>query len=238
MTTEASGASGRVGAAALLMLSLSIAACDDECARCVDPVCPACPACTALATVVFEPVVDAYIEDGGRFNLTSYPKDGVGDRIYRYEHIVVSNNASQNGYYNLESRGVVEFMIHDVTAAPDTALLEFIVQTIVNPSYLPTGLALHHYKGDGAIDKNDFLRGRLAVVDTVVFDRDWIVSFDVTEAIRERFAAGDTCAGFNIRMVPETLIDTGGVEAHFRGLSTGPPPRLTVVFPRPVGDAP
>ena len=221
-----------LAAGAALLLACLVASCEEDCPQCVSPTCPVCPSCTTLATVVIEPAAEAYIVDGGRYNYTIYHKDGVGDFIHTHEQIHVSNNASSNEYVNIERRGIVEFHVGEILAPPDTAFLEFVVDGCLNPMYLPCGLALHHYKGDGAIDMNDFLRGRTTVVDTVVYNREWTVSFDVTEAVAGHLAAGDTCVGFNLRMVPETLIDTGGTVVVFRFTETGPPPRLTARFPR------
>jgi len=165
---------------------------------------------------VIEPAVDAYIADGGRYQNTIYLKDGVGDFIYEHQQILVSNNASPDEYVNIERRGIAEFPLGAVEALPDSAVLELVVDGCANPMYLPCGLSLHHYRGDGLIDMNDFLRGRLTVVDTVEYDRGWTVAYDVTSAVADHVAAGDTCIGFNLRMVPATLIET-----RVRKASTG-----------------
>jgi hypothetical protein len=89
-------------------------------------------------------------------------------------------------------------------------------------------LVVGSYAGDGVIGMNDFHRGRLDPADTVQYHMQWVVTFDVSGAVRDHLAAGDTCVGFSFKIDPPTSEENGGPVYLFRSLSAGPPPRLTI----------
>ena len=87
-------------------------------------------------------------------------------------------------------------------------------------------LVLRSYPGNMEFGMNDYNRGY--PVDTLDYNLEWVVTFDVSDAIRAHVAAGDACVGFTIRMDPPTNVQINEPAVIFRSLSAGPPATLKI----------
>jgi hypothetical protein len=208
----------------LILSAVMVVTCgcgDDECA-----VCPVCPACTLLTTFDLEPVVDGYAVDGYRYQHTYHPKDEFPDYFYPNSMLLVKDNTSTLDEYNTEYRSFMEFDVAAVTGSVVAASLALVTDAFTGSSF-PVTLICHTYAGDGECTIKDFSRCAFGA-DTVTYNREWVVTFDVSDALRTRIAAGDACAGFTIQIEPPTLVEIEGPGIVFRSIEAGPPARLTV----------
>jgi hypothetical protein len=195
---------------------------DDGC-----PVCQQCPACTLVTSFDLEPVVDGHAVDGYRYQQIYHLKDGVPDYVYPSSKLIVKNNASSRDEYNTEYRSFMEFDVTAVTGSVVAASLELVMDAFTGNPF-PVPLFCYAYRADGACTLGDFGKGGTFAVDSVSYNREWVVTFDVSNALRMHVTAGDTCVGFNIRIDPPTMIETEGPGIVFRSIEAGPPARLTI----------
>jgi hypothetical protein len=212
----------RVGAVltALFLEVFMAAGCGEDgcpvCATCLE-----CPACTLVTSIEIEPAVDGIIYDGGE----GRAKDSVADWIVPNTKLLVKNNMSSYPEHNIEVRSIMEFDITSISGTVDEASLELVRDGWEN-SPDQVILVLRSYPGDMEFKMNDYNRG--FPVDTMYYDLGWVVTFDVSDAIRSHIAAGDTCVGFTLRIDPPTNFQTNEPAVVFRSISAGPPPRIKV----------
>ena len=199
----------------VFLLILTAGCSEEECA-----LCPECPSCTLAVSFEIEPIFDACVLDGYP---TSAMKDGRGDLILSNSLLIVKNNESPINEYNVETRGIMEFDITPITGTLEEAYLELVTD---GQEYMPrnVSLVLCNYIGNGTFKIFDFNIGQ--PVDTVLYDLEWTVVFDVADALRAHIAAGDTCAGFNVRINPPTSQQTGAPAVLFRSTYADPRPRI------------
>lgn len=204
----------------LLLVMLMAAGCgEDDCPVCMT--CPVCPACTLVTSIEIEATVDGIIYDGGE----GRAKDSVADWIVPNTKLLVKNNMSSYPEHNIEVRSIMEFDIASITGTVDEASLELVRDGWENtPDQVL--LVLRSYPGDMEFKINDYNRG--FPVDTIHYDLGWVVTFDVSDAIRSHIAEGDTCVGFALRIDPPTNVQTNEPAVFFRSISAGPPPRIKV----------
>ena len=202
--------STRLPVAALMLsgffLIIALGCGEEECALC--PEVPTCPACTLAVPFAIEPVFDACVKDGG-----TYTKDGLGDWALSNSKLIIGNNMSPIRDYNYETRGIMEFDITSITGTLEEAHLELVLDGFENQPH-GVSLVLCNYIGNASFKIFDFNLGQ--PVDTVTFNYEWEVSFDITETLRAHIAAGDTCAGFNLRVSPPTNVASAVPSVIFR----------------------
>ena len=173
------------------------------------------------------PQADGFARDGDLGNFFNPPVDGVADSLYTGSLVqVLSINDGNNSGYD---RGLIEFDISSFTGLQSATL---ILNRFGAKGPFPLRVDVYAYEGDGVITLSDFSAGTY----TAYFDytNQASVGVDVTQAVKQAVANGQSSIGFNLRMHSASTVSLNGPFVAFDSTEVGTTrPFLSVSVPEP-----
>jgi hypothetical protein len=156
-------------------------------------------------------------------SVNGFVRDSFADGVPDSVNPVVIEIQKLDNTGNPEDRGVIEFDISGLSSPVTLATLNLL--TVIDTIDPPWTVSVSGYAGDGVLGLDDF--ANTAGVTSFVIHTETSFSVDVTPFINSMITAGETFAGFNLRIasVPGFLV--------FSPNGTGPLPELSVDLPEP-----
>ena len=157
---------------------------------------------------------------------TIFDFDGDGNVNYiNPDESVQALNNIFSGPSHFESRGLIEFNIHSLLSGGNINHAQLGLTTIDTLGSYPFSLGFYGYRGNGALDNDDYGAGTLLT--SLDFNGGPTLDVDVTNFLQNAKASNYDYAGFNIRKLGISS-DYPPVYVAFGSLEESPASRLSV----------